>query len=126
MKLNFCDFYGLSFSFPLNFVRNNSYFQLPDNLPVRLSADVDQNTDGTLTGVEGRLGELQIRKSGAVQLVLGGRSSTGAATSQGNGTGEGQKKLVQKFDVEVGTQVGFLQVHYLVYCQEMKTQMSPS
>jgi len=85
------------------------FFQLPDNLPVRLSADVDQNTDGTLTGVEGRLGELQIRKSGAVQLVLGGRSSTGAATSQGNGTGEGQKKLVQKFDVEVGTQVGFLQ-----------------
>ena len=82
---------------------------------MRLSAEVDQKTDGTLTGVEGRLGELQIRKSGACQLVLGGRSSGGAATaaSQGNGTGEGQKKkLVQKFDLEVGTQVGFLQVFF--------------
>jgi len=68
------------------------FFQLPDNLPVRMSADVAQSTDGTLTGVEGRLGEISIRKSGNCQLILGD-------SKQGD----------QRFDIEAGTQVGFLQ-----------------
>lgn len=70
------------------------FFQLPDNLPLRMSADVAQTTDGTLTGVEGRLGEIHIRKSGAGQLVLGNIE---------------HEKIRQRFDIEAGTQVGFLQ-----------------
>ena len=60
-----------------------------------MSADVDQITDGTLTGVEGCLGELSIRKSGTCQLILGDSK---------------QEKNNQRFDIEAGTQVGFLQV----------------
>jgi len=70
------------------------FFQLPDNVPVCMSADVDQITDGTLTGVEGCLGELSIRKSGTCQLILGDSK---------------QEKNNQRFDIEAGTQVGFLQ-----------------
>merc|ERR1719432_375585 len=70
------------------------FFQLPDNVPVCMSADVDQITDGTLTGVEGCLGELSIRKSGTCQLILGDSK---------------QEKKNQRFDIEAGTQVGFLQ-----------------
>lgn len=70
------------------------FFQLPDNLPVRMNADVAQITDGTLTGVEGGLGELSIRRSGTCQLILGDSK---------------RETKNQRFDIEAGTQVGFLQ-----------------
>ena len=80
------------------------FFQLPDKIPVEQTSNslgesaattngdnggqVNTDDDSSLTGMEGRLGELQIRKDGSCQLVIG----------------------QQRFDMEVGTQVGFLQV----------------
>ena len=46
------------------------------------------NNRYTITGIEGQLGQMQIRKSGRAQIVFG----------------------QQRFDIESGTQVGFLQV----------------
>jgi len=65
------------------------FFQLPDAIPVETTHEGGNkrlNID-SLGHLEGKLGSLQIRKSGRCQLVLG----------------------QEKFDVETGTKVGFLQ-----------------
>ena len=71
------------------------FIQLPDSLPL-LPDKPDEPKDGegskvnisSLGSLEGRLGKLEVLKSGRCQLILGN----------------------QKFDVETGTKVGFLQV----------------
>lgn len=68
------------------------FFQLPDTLPLnQTSGNVEEggssNNRYTITGIEGQLGQMQIRKSGRAQIVFG----------------------QQRFDIESGTQVGFLQ-----------------
>lgn len=66
------------------------FIQLPDNLPVQAPKREGGGGGGCDLGSldEGCLGKLQIRKSGACQLILGDN---------------------QVMDVEVGTRVGFLQ-----------------
>ncbi|XP_023333297.1 DNA-directed RNA polymerase III subunit RPC4 [Eurytemora carolleeae] len=72
------------------------FIQLPDSLPLipdkpggdETEAGAGSNLNiSSLGSLEGRLGTLQVRKSGRCQLILG----------------------KQKFDVETGTKVGFLQ-----------------
>jgi len=67
------------------------FFQLPDTIPLHQTfgnpEDGSSNNSYTITGIEGQLGQMQIRKSGRAQIVFG----------------------QQKFDIESGTQVGFLQ-----------------
>lgn len=64
------------------------FFQLPDHLPNQTNVKREENSKNVLSGLpEGYLGKLQIRKSGKAQLWI-------------NST---------VFDIEVGTQVGFLQ-----------------
>ena len=64
------------------------FVQLPDSLPV---AEAATSQASCLDQLEGRLGRLQIRKSGRCQMVLGN----------------------EKLDVETGTKVGFLQVSFI-------------
>ena len=64
------------------------FFQLPDHLPNQTNVKQEEKSKNVLSGLpEGYLGKLQIRKSGKAQLWI-------------NST---------VFDIEVGTQVGFLQ-----------------
>jgi len=70
------------------------FFQLPDSIPIAEKSTTPPPTPtsqhlniSNLGYLEGKLGKLQIRKSGRCQLVLGR----------------------EKFDVETGTKVGFLQ-----------------
>jgi len=67
------------------------FIQLPDSVPLLPTSQGDEEAEAghciDLSNLEGRLGKIQIRKSGRCQLVMG----------------------AERFDVEIGTKVGFLQ-----------------
>ena len=86
----------LTFAHLLNEKRSELlFFQLPDHLPSRRAAKAEDSPDSKVTLnllSEGYLGKLQLRKSGKVQLWIND----------------------VLFDVDIGTQVGFLQELYSV------------